>query len=299
MRLNRGKMIISALLALLWLVTACAPEPAATVPTQATISRQIATVFISPTPDAAEIQQTRSASSPTPAPPTPTVDPTATPYVGVFIGRAEREPGFRNFTAPLFEDETISINPAADPSRCGIQIAVSFLPAWRSDSRVTESMRCPIQASFGFFGEAQVFENGIIYRRPETRELWAVTSSGNFGRYWYAEAPPAADTGDIQPPPSLLIPEGDFAAIWLGIEGLRDELGYAVTPAQEIEINLQRFSGGTFLLDKNAGQTFALVVDGTVYGPFNAPPNLATATPGITIFTPTPDLTGTQAGTAP
>lgn len=298
MRRNRGKVATMALVAALMLLAACAPDAEEIVPTQPTINRPIATVFISPTPNTAEIQQTRSASSPTPAPPTPTIEPTATPYVGVFIGRAEREPGFRNFTAPLFEDETVSINPAADPSRCGIQIAASFRPAWRTDSRVTESMRCPIQASFGFFGEAQVFENGIIYRRPETRELWAVTSTGNFGRYWYAEAPPSASTDGIQPPQNLLVPEGDFAAIWLGIEGLRDELGYAVTPAQEIEMNLQRFNGGTFLLDNNAGQTFALVVDGTVYGPFDAPPDLATATPGITIFTPTPEPTS-ETGTAP
>lgn len=278
---------------ILGFVAACSPTEAPVTPTaEIIINRSIATVVISPTPDAQQIQATRQAASPTPAPPTPTVLPTETPYVGVFIGRVDREAGFRNFTEPLFADEFVSAGPTAAASRCGIIIDRVFRAAWSNTPDVNQSLRCPIQEGFGFYGQAQVFENGVIYRRPDTREVWAITSNGTFGEYWFVEAPPAVDMAGVQAPPDFTLPTGDIASVWYGVDGVSDALGYALTDAQEIPINLQRFSGGTFLLDGTAGQSFALVVDGSLYGPFDAPPGLLpseTEDAPFTLFTPTPE----------
>jgi hypothetical protein len=50
-------------------------------------------------------------------------------------------------------------------------------------------------------------------------------------------------------------------------------MGYARTEAQAIPMGLQRFDNGTFLLDAAGEQVYALIIDGTVLGPYLAPTN--------------------------
>ena len=111
-----------------------------------------------------------------------------------------------------------------------------------------------------------------MYRRDDTREIWAITTDGQRGTYDYVENLPQVDIQGMSVPNGLLPPQGDFAIMWLNVEGLRDRLGYARTEAQsDVALGAQRFTTGTFLLDANAGQSYALTNDGRVFGPFAVP----------------------------
>jgi hypothetical protein len=144
----------------------------------------------------------------------------------------------------------------------------------------------------GFYGTVQLFENGIMYRRDETREIWAITTDGQQGTYSYVEAPPQVIIEGQTAPPGLLPPEGDFAVVWLNVTGLRDRLGYVRTEAlSDVALGSQRFTSGTFLLDGNQGQSYALTNDGRVFGPFAAPE----ADEASLFLTLTPNAEGTVA----
>ena len=273
------------------LMSACTSTPEIT-PTAISISKLIVTVEISATPNAEQFSATRSASSPTPNPPTATVIPTETPYIGIFIGEAQQEEGFVDITEPIFGPrEDVAQQPTANAERClNAPIDSPYLTAWRTNPTVSQRMGCPIQGGFGLFGEVQVFETGVMYHYPELNAVWAIRPqlSGTRGEYDYLENPPTISTIGIQPQQGLIIPGDIFGNMWLGVEGLRDAMGYARTEAQEVPLGLQRFENGTFLLDSTAGQVYALVIDGTVLGPF-----LASETTPALISTPTP------AGTLP
>lgn len=278
------------------LLTACGqannvtPTPVATV-------KALATVFMSPTANVEQVAATRAAISPTPVPPTATVIPTETPYVGLFIGEAEQERSFVEITSPLFgvnsQNPDVAINvqqPTADASRCPIEIDVPFTVAWRSNAIVNQRMGCPIQSGFGFFGNVQVFERGVMYHYPELNAVWALRPllDNNRGRYDYLENPPDSSTVGLQAEAGLLVPDGLFADMWLAISGLHEDIGYGVTEAQQAPMGLQRFANGTFIHDVSAGQVYALVVDGTVLGPYLASESISsTATPVVGV---TPDV---------
>lgn len=272
-----------------------------TTPTAVSIAKALVTVAVSPTPDAQEAAATRSAITPTTVPPTATVIPTATPYVGVFIGAAEQPESRVDITAPLFgpSADTVAAQSTADPARCLIApIDAPYVTAWRANAVVSQRMGCPIQGGFGFFGEIQIFETGLMVRYPELNAVYAMRPSESItnGVYDYLENPPDISTIGIQPPQGLIVPGDIFGDMWVGVEGLREEMGFARTEAQEAPIGLQRFENGTFLQDVSSGQVYALVVDGTLMGPYlaaqDAQPGLV-ATP--TLPQPVPEATGEAA----
>jgi hypothetical protein len=281
-----------------WGLGACttAPfeEPTLTPPQ---IIRPLATVFISPTPNDLQRQATAQAASPTPQTPTPTSIPSPTPYVGVFIGQAQRDEGFTNITTPFFAgDDVVALVPTGDASACQIPVDSVFARIWRINRDIYDNLGCPIQERFGFFGRIQVFEGGAMYLQGENNAVWAILEGdGEEGTYFYIENPRDNNTTGITAPPGFILPEGIFADMWLSVANLRLLIGYALTPPQDVGVNIQRFEGGTFFLDVTVGQIYALLADGSHYGPFNAPNEiptpeaLASPTPEATIESENPD----------
>lgn len=256
------------------LVAACDTAATDTVLTpSATPARLLATAFISPTPNPEQVRATQLAITPTFAQPTMTVQPSPSPFVGVFIGEAQREDSSVHVEEPFFApDISVFAQPTANANRCGIVVDRAYVTAWQTTADVNRELGCPIQAAFGFFGTVQVFEHGVMYRRDDTREIWAITSDGQQGTYNYMENPPQVEIQGMSAPNGLLPPQGDFAVMWLNVQGLRDRMGYARTEAlSDVALGTQRFTTGTFLLDANSGQSYALTNDGRVFGPFAAP----------------------------
>ncbi len=232
-------------------------------------NRPLATVFISPTPNSEQVRATSLASSPTPTPLIPTATLRPTEYVGVFIGEAEPLQG-AVVDPDIFASISTPIPPTVAPAECTTTVDSVYLSIWRSDPIINQRLGCPIQLAIGFTGEVQVFSGGAMYQRDETDELWVMIPASNRGEYYYFESPPDISTAGINPPQGFIVPSGDFGGAWMSESGLQDEIGFAQTPPLNINMGTQRFAGGTFFLDSTSGQIFALLNDGTLYGPFLA-----------------------------
>ncbi|MBI5668122.1 MAG: hypothetical protein HZC41_08940 [Chloroflexi bacterium] len=249
---------------------ACQPgTPAASAPTEIVLEvKQLATVYISPTPGEVELQATRRAFTATPSaiPATPT--PTATAYVGIFLGEVQADEG------PALGPELLQAPPT--PNRVATQLPTCqtlpdavFGTGWSADPAVPGALGCPVQSVAQFRGVTQVFERGVMYWRGDTGEIWAIASSGPAaGRYWYVTQSAEVMNEDIQPPGGLRVPVRGFGGVWRNTPDVRDALGFARTDEQEVAMQSQRFDGGLLFLDGGAGLVFALVVDGSAYGPF-------------------------------
>jgi hypothetical protein len=248
------------------MLAGCAGETAIDAsPTAAVVVKALATVVLSPTPNAEQIAATTAAASPTPAPPTSTPNPSPSPYVGVFIGEAGGGVAFQSFTQPLI-GSGVAV-PTADTRQCGRPIEPRVVPVWQSQPAVRQRLGCPIQEPFGFFGQLQVFDRGVMYLQPDIQAVWAIVPQGTVGRFYYLEAPPPL-SAPLEPSAQGLVPTGAFGSMWTLVEGLPARIGLGVTEPQEAALTIQRFDGGTFLLDLSSGQAFALAVDGTALGPY-------------------------------
>jgi hypothetical protein len=268
------------------LLVSCDSTTATPLPTAVVIVRPLATVVISPTPDSAQLQATRAAATPTPLPPTATIIPSPTAFVGQFIGQADVSLGFQSFTQPILGEGNAAFQPTADNLRCGRPIDPRFVQIWQTTRVVSERLGCPIQEAFGFFGNFQLYERGAMYLQPSIRAVWAIAPQGAVGRYYYVEAPPPLIEELINTSDTGILPQGDFGSVWTTVQDVPTRLGFPITEEQEVAMAIQRFDGGTFLLDASAGQAFALAVDGTVYGPFPV---------DVTLIEPTPTAIDLQA----
>lgn len=261
--------------ALLWVVlgvAACSPSPNNdTLPTispaldGAQRPKRLATVFVSPTPNEAEQQATRLAQPPTENPfatPLPTLTPTV--YVGLFLGDSGR-------TVPRVNDTSLLAQGAPTvtvvQTRCALAADEATLGVrWQTSTDVVRGLGCPIEGYVPFGGTTQVFENGVIYLN-NAEPTWAILA-GEPGRFWYVEQAPAIEQAELEPPLGYRVPSGNIGAMWQGVAGVRDGLGWALTVEIPAEMGYQRFEGGSLFYDGGTGQVFALLIDGRAYGPY-------------------------------
>jgi hypothetical protein len=189
--------------------------------------------------------------------------------VGSFAGEAQLES-----LSPRIDTNLFAVAPYVPPTEvaiaqvCPIEIGEQLQTVWETNEVGPRFVGCPLQTSFGFFANVQFFENGVIYQREDTREMWAIIPSADLGRYWYVEIPPGNSTDGINAPQGLIVPTGDFGGMWRGVLDLQENLGFAVTGRQRISMGLQRFDRGAMLLDATSGQVFVLRPNGDALGPF-------------------------------
>lgn len=264
MSMPRALLILSLLL----LFAACTGDVSTPSGDPTALPKLLATVFLSPTPDAGQQQATRLALRPT-LTPQPTWTPLPpTPYVGVFLGEVQPDDG----GAPLLMQPPAAPtpNPIVLSRTCTVPPDPVFGTEWNTTGRIAQTLACPIQQMFGFDAQAQVFERGVIYRRKDNGEIWGIAPGGQFtGRYWYLALAPVANTAGFVAPGGLRVPSGDFGGLWAGVPGVSDALGFATTDPQDVQVQIQRFDGGTLLRDATVGQVFAFYNNGDAYGPYS------------------------------
>lgn len=229
--------------------------------------KQLVTVEVPPTLSIEQRYATQQAQprTPTPQPPTPSPSPTA--YIGVFIGEAQSVDEL-----PAIDEligEPVAIEDVVD-SNCEIPIDPGFGENWRRDPTIPRQLACPLQERFGFAGQVQVFERGVMYSRNGTSEVWAISPGRiDAGNYWFVSDPLPFSTEGMQAPEGLNVPTDLLGSVWLSQPEIGNTLGYAITPEQVADLNIQRFEGGTVFLDVTVGQIFVLLVNGDAYGPFS------------------------------
>lgn len=261
-----------ALGVLILFMAAC--QPSNITPTSAgpqVIARQLATVFISPTPGEDVRRATQLALGPTPTFALPTAIPSPTAYVGVFLGELQPEENSIILANPELLGNLTP--PTAAPGftlECEITPNEAFGTSWEQGPNVVVRLGCPIQIMGAFDGHIQVFERGVMYRRLESDEVWAILPGGvDVGHYWYVAQPPTLTTSEFSAPEGFLVPDGAFGSVWKGVLGVREALGFAQTDERRIGMTLQRFDGGSLMLDRESGTIFALMVNGDIYGPYS------------------------------
>lgn len=247
----------------LGLLVACQPAPAA--PTEVALApvvgaKVLATVYVSPTPDAAQQQATQRAQPPTATAEPATPLPTATVYIGVFLG----ESGGLDDASALAAVEQLQAQrdvPTLAPDRlsvCPLQPDEAFGEFWRSAAALIDDLGCPAALPTPYSGVAQVFERGVMYRTPDG-EMWAITPRGEpTGVYWYTAQPPDVTADAVNAPANLRPPGQRFAGFWASQPDLREQLGYAQTEEIGTTFTVQHFQNGSLILDNSAGQVFVL-----------------------------------------
>lgn len=254
---------IVILLGILGIVAACQPDDGSTpVPTEVALVRRIATLAPTATldPNAQRILPTSS--------PTITPIPSPTAYIGLFIGEV---PSSDDILSPR-RSSGIGVEPV-DPDvqvACPLPIDPVFGTGWQSEGRAVNGLGCPIQEMFGFSAKVQIFEGGVMYLREPTGEVWAIAPGGLaiLGRHWSVSQIPAVSPTGLEAPQGFYVPQGLLGAVWATVPAAREALGYASTEEQEVDVNIQRFDGGTLFLDVTTGQVFALLVNGNAFGPY-------------------------------
>lgn len=256
----------------LLLLAACAPAtPTAPAGPPTVINKLLATVYISPTPNAAQAQATRAAILPTATIPLPTPTDTSTPYIGVFLGEADAgdDGPAINLTPQPPNPTAAEVTAAAPTPGCAAPVEPSFGTKWNSSPEAAQRMGCAIQVAEQFRGVLQVFERGVMYWRGDTNEIWAIATTGpSAGHYWYITNAPSAPEDNLTAPEGLRVPVRGFGSVWRTTGGVRDALGYARLDEQPGSMQTQRFDGGTLFLDATSGQVFVLLVDGRAFGPY-------------------------------
>lgn len=259
---------LSLILLLAMLLAACEPAPAVITATGEPV-RLLATVYISPTPDAAQREATRLAQAPSATLPPTRAPLTPTPYVGVFIGEADVSAG----GVIPFAFDLPPVDPTQPPvvlsRNCPVALDAFFVDMLNALPTTAQAMGCPIQQLFGFDAQVQVFERGVIYRHNITGELWAIAPGGQTGgNYWYVAAAPLPGPVLTAPPQGLRVPQDDIGALWSGLPEVSRALGFANTAVENGQVQIQRFDGGSLLRDALTGTIFVLFADGTAQGPF-------------------------------
>jgi hypothetical protein len=226
----------------------------------------LVTVYISPTPNA-EQQQALAAANPPTA--TPAVIPTATvtPYIGVFLGEVDSgEDGGAVIAPALLAGATsdVPVTLALGPA-CPAQADVAFGTRWSENVDISTALGCPIEGAANLQGTLQIFERGVMYFSP-TGEIWAIAPAQS--HFWYAVNAPPVQQGDITVPEGMLAPSQGFGAVWRGLPGVQDGLGYARSPEQGTKLVTQKFQNGLLLADGGSGQVFVLLSDGRGMGPY-------------------------------
>lgn len=226
----------------------------------------LATVYISPTPNAEQQQALAAANPPTATPMViPTVTPT--PYIGVFLGEVDSsQDGGAVIPPALLSGPTSSVpvTVAVAPA-CPSQPDVAFGSRWAENVDLATAIGCPIEGAANLQGTYQIFERGVMYYSP-SGEIWAIAPAQN--RFWYAANAPAVQQGDIIVPEGMLAPSQGFGAVWRGLPGVQDALGFARTPEQGTKLVTQKLQNGLLLADGGSGQVFALLSDGRAMGPY-------------------------------
>ncbi|MDL1900527.1 hypothetical protein FBR02_07130 [Anaerolineae bacterium CFX9] len=268
-RLLRGGTGISLSILLL---TACAPSaPQTPTASSGSEARQLATLFVSPTPDEAARAATRAASRPTALPVLiPTTPPTATVYVGIFMGDAAAGGGIPQFDASRYEGTRVIVPTAAVELGCSIAVDTEYGVAWASDPALVRALGCAGEPATPYPGASQIFERGVMYWLP-TNEFWAIAPATPRGRYWYFPEPPP----DLPFPSDTVVPDGlrapvsGFGTVWKAFADIRAGIGFARFEEASTQLVYQRFDNGALLLDRQDGQVWVLLRNGEVYGPFS------------------------------
>lgn len=245
------------------------------------LPKSLATVALSPTPNAPQSQATLDKRRPTETLPPATFTATPTPYVGIFMGAPTFSAGGIIPTgtrgvvvvtmAPL-PGTKVASNSGGSPStgrNCTIQPGGAFVKA-AQNLAVQARLGCPSGNPYSVKLVTQPFQTGFMFWR-ETKDIYVVSTAGiqkgaatdTFWRFpdnWN-ESIPASDPAQV-PPAGLLQPIRGFGYIWRSNATVRNSLGWALANEQPFDSTWQDFERGWMMTNNNGAVLALSPVDG-------------------------------------
>ncbi|MEP7287387.1 MAG: hypothetical protein ABI947_16645 [Chloroflexota bacterium] len=250
------------------------------------LPKSLATVQLSPTPNAPQAQATLDNRRPTNTLPPPTFTPTPTPVVGIFMGASTFSAGSllpigtRPVAIVTFvpgPGTRVANNPPPVSSgggvagNCTTPAAPQFANVARN-AAVAQKLGCPTGNPYVVKMVVQTFQNGFMFWR-DTKEIYvlstaALRTGATTDTFWrvadnWNDSIPANDPSQV-PPAGLLQPVRGFGYVWRTNTAFRTALGWALAGEQPFDSTWQNFEHG-WMMTSNNGAALALA-------PLDGPP---------------------------
>lgn len=200
--------------------------------------------------------------SPTPVPPALT---------GMVTPRVPLSPSLVVTPAPAVTQApmvtpTATISPTAAPAQaaeCRTKPVRSFGKIYSENPNVARAVGCPLEAEKTVYSAEEFFQNGYMFWRNDTRQIYAIMSTGRWAVFpdTFVEGEPTA-VPTAPAPPGMMAPVRGFGKIWWGQKDVRETLGWATGRERGFDGTVQAFEKGTMLWS-DGRFIFVLFSDGT------------------------------------
>lgn len=166
-----------------------------------------------------------------------------------------------NFIQPL----PTPITFGNQPTNCAIAASGGFATALSNDANLRSLLGCPTNAVFTVQAAAQNYERGSMFWLNEGSGLiYVLYGNGTFQRFpdtFVAGQDP--DSGGEMPPAGLIEPVRGFGKVWRTMLGVRDGVGWGVTPEMGDTATIQEFANGRLIYLPTRGSILALTYSGS------------------------------------
>lgn len=239
------------------------------------LPKQIVTLALTPTPTQVLTGGAAVAVvQPTATPGVPRATPSLTPYVGIFMGQPTSESGEPVATiAPFVIDTGVTgiagSAPVVGGSSGGCVASVAGMVA-NAYAAVQDRLGCAVNGGASVMMVTQPFERGVMFWRSDTRQIYALATSGQFWQLadsWSDGMP--VDDPALAPPGGMSQPVRGFGLVWRSNTAIRDALGWATLPEAQYDGFWQDFERGSLFRGDN-GRIYALFTsEGQHSGPLS------------------------------
>ncbi len=209
-------------------------------------------------------------ATPTPLPPKPE-DPRpalcSAPYQSnwePFVVKAgDTLPALMQGIRDLSVTQAAALNCIDDPMALPVG-SVVWLPAETTGETTTgscqqlvKSLDCAVQSQ-GILGAQQLFQNGMMIWREDTREIWVILNDSTQlqvfeDTYVDGEADPSASA-----PSTFFVPKRGFGKVWAELGGEKSALGWGTAPEAQISLTVQAAGRVSYT-------TYVQLPDGAIY----------------------------------
>lgn len=157
---------------------------------------------------------------------------------------------------------TATAGPAA-VAECRSKPVRSFGKIYSENPNVARPLGCPLEPEKAGFSAEQFFQQGYMFWRSDTRQIYAITNNGRWAVFpdTFTEGEPTP-VPTAPPPPGLMAPVRGFGKIWWAQKDVRESLGWAMSPERGFDGAVQVFERGAMLWS-DGRFIFVLFSDGT------------------------------------
>ena len=151
------------------------------------------------------------------------------------------------------------------PTNCPILPAGGFATALSVDTNLSISLGCASGAVITTQSATQNYERGsMIWVNESGGLIYVFYSNGTFQRFpdgFIAGQDP--DSGGETPPSGLIEPVRGFGKVWRTMMGVRDGVGWGITPEAGDNATIQDFANGRLIYLPTRGNILALTYSGS------------------------------------